>query len=121
MGQSTRFDDSEKTRLIDNASIGINDNPIVGEESIDCVRVIVGDRSREVVFQFQQFFLHRMFEEQSIRLTRIRLPSSVRLAKMPDMAVTLPVQAARNKPKLLDQVRDMIRRKHFSIRTEQAF
>jgi hypothetical protein len=36
---------------------------------------------------------------------------------MPDMAATLPVQAARNKPKLLDQVRDVIRRKHFSIRT----
>src|SRR6266705_2552528 len=40
---------------------------------------------------------------------------------MPDMAVTLPIQAARNKPKLLDQVRDVIRRKHFSIRTEQAY
>jgi len=40
---------------------------------------------------------------------------------MPDMAVTLPAQATRNKPKLLDQVRDVIRRKHFSIRTEQAY
>jgi len=28
----------------------------------------------------------------------------MRLAKMPDMAVSLPVQATRNKPKLLDQV-----------------
>ena len=28
---------------------------------------------------------------------------------MPDMAVTLPAQATRNKPKLLDQVRDVIR------------
>jgi len=51
----------------------------------------------------------------------IRLPSGVRLAKMPDMAVTLPVQAARNKPKLLDQVRDVIRRKHFSLRIERAY
>jgi hypothetical protein len=25
------------------------------------------------------------------------------------------------KPKLLDQVRDVIRRKHYSIRTEQAY
>lgn len=40
---------------------------------------------------------------------------------MPDMALTLSVQAPRNKPKLLDQVRDVIRRKHFSIRTEQAY
>src|SRR6267378_1356533 len=40
---------------------------------------------------------------------------------MPNMAATLPVGAARNKPKLLDQVRDVIRRKHFSIRTEQAY
>ena len=40
---------------------------------------------------------------------------------MPDMAVTLPVEAARNKPRLLDQVRDAIRVKHYSIRTEQAY
>src|SRR6267378_4555610 len=40
---------------------------------------------------------------------------------MPDMAATLPVEAARNKPKLLDQVRDVSRRKHFSIRTEQTY
>ena len=26
-----------------------------------------------------------------------------------------------NKPKLLEQVRDVIRRKHFSLRTEQAY
>jgi len=26
-----------------------------------------------------------------------------------------------DKPKLLDQVRDVIRRKHYSIRTEQAY
>jgi hypothetical protein len=26
-----------------------------------------------------------------------------------------------NKPKLLDQVRDVIRRKHYSIRTEEAY
>ena len=37
------------------------------------------------------------------------------------MAPTLPTSAPRNKPKLLDQVRDVIRRKHFSIRTEQAY
>jgi hypothetical protein len=40
---------------------------------------------------------------------------------MPDMAVTLPVEAARNKPRLLDQVRNAIRVKHSSIRTEQAY
>jgi hypothetical protein len=28
---------------------------------------------------------------------------------------------AQNKPKLLDQVRDAIRLKHYSIRTEQAY
>jgi len=27
----------------------------------------------------------------------------------------------RDKPKLLDQVRDVVRRKHYSIRTEQAY
>src|SRR5258708_21408564 len=41
---------------------------------------------------------------------------------MPDMFPTLQNSASRNKPKkLLDQVRDVIRRKHFSIRTEQAY
>jgi len=37
------------------------------------------------------------------------------------MPPTLPISASRNKPKLLDQVRDVIRRKHLSIRTEQAY
>ena len=37
------------------------------------------------------------------------------------MAAILPNHAAGNKPKLLDQVRDVIRRKHFSIRTEQSY
>jgi len=40
---------------------------------------------------------------------------------MPDMAVTLPIEAARNKPRLLDQVRNAIRVKHYSIRPEQAY
>jgi hypothetical protein len=33
----------------------------------------------------------------------------------------VPVASAGHKPKLLDQVRDVIRRKHYSIRTEQAY
>ena len=37
------------------------------------------------------------------------------------MAKRLTSAAASNKPKLLDQVRDVIRRKHYSIRTEQAY
>ena len=37
------------------------------------------------------------------------------------MFPTLQNSASRNKPKLLDQVRDVIRLKHFSIRTEQAY
>jgi integron integrase len=37
------------------------------------------------------------------------------------MVPTLPAAASQNKPKLLDQVRDVIRRKHFSIRTEQSY
>jgi hypothetical protein len=40
---------------------------------------------------------------------------------MPDMAATLLVEAGRNKPRLLDQVRNAIRVKHYSIRTEQAY
>jgi integron integrase len=40
---------------------------------------------------------------------------------MSGMATTLPTSARADKPKLLDEVRDVIRRKHFSIRTEQAY
>src|SRR5947207_10403694 len=37
------------------------------------------------------------------------------------MRPILDVPSAGHKPKLLDQVRDIIRRKHYSIRTEQAY
>jgi hypothetical protein len=37
------------------------------------------------------------------------------------MALILPTQPASGKPKLLDQVRDAIRVRHYSIRTEQAY
>ena len=37
------------------------------------------------------------------------------------MPPSLSAAAPQNKPKLLDQVRDVIRRKHFSIRTEQSY
>ena len=36
VGQSTRFDHFEKTRFVDNVSIRINDDPVVGEETSDC-------------------------------------------------------------------------------------
>jgi site-specific recombinase XerD len=37
------------------------------------------------------------------------------------MAFILPTQLAPGKSKLLDQVRDAIRLRHYSIRTEQAY
>src|SRR6266550_6516740 len=37
------------------------------------------------------------------------------------MSATLSPAQTGDKPKLLDQVRDVIRRKHFSIRTEQTY
>src|SRR5438045_2240898 len=37
------------------------------------------------------------------------------------MAESLPTSVSQRNPKLLDQVRDVIRRKHFSIRTEQVY
>lgn len=37
------------------------------------------------------------------------------------MPESLPADVIESKPKLLEQVRDVIRRKHFSIRTEQAY
>ncbi len=40
------------------------------------------------------------------------------MAAMADRLVRTPVAG---KPKLLDQVRDVIRRNHYSIRTEQAY
>jgi integron integrase len=44
-----------------------------------------------------------------------------RLGKMTNMPPSLPAAAPHNKTKLVDQVRDVIRRKHFSIRTEQSY
>src|SRR6516162_4045684 len=37
------------------------------------------------------------------------------------MPASVAVKPSANKPKLLDQVRDIIRRRHYSIRTEQAY
>jgi integron integrase len=37
------------------------------------------------------------------------------------MSPTLPSTLGQNKPKLLDQVRDVVRRKQYSIRTEQSY
>jgi integrase len=43
------------------------------------------------------------------------------IPKMGGMPQTLSPVVPSDKPKLLDQVRNAIRRKHFSIRTEQAY
>jgi len=51
----------------------------------------------------------------------IRLDFRNREDKIVAMAERITSPAASNKPKLLDQVRDVIRRKHYSIRTEQAY
>ena len=40
---------------------------------------------------------------------------------MPDMPPSIQTSSAPHKQKLLDQVRDVIRRKHYSIRTEQTY
>lgn len=40
---------------------------------------------------------------------------------MGNMPQTLSPAVSPDKPKLLEQVRNVIRRKHFSIRTEQAY
>jgi integron integrase len=40
---------------------------------------------------------------------------------MPDMVINLPADTPGSNPKLLHQVRDVIRRKHYSIRTEQTY
>ena len=40
---------------------------------------------------------------------------------MPNMAANLSTTASVRNPKLLDRVRDALRRKHYSIRTEQAY
>jgi hypothetical protein len=37
------------------------------------------------------------------------------------MGPTLQIRPPHNKPKLLDEVRAVIRRKHFSIRTERTY
>ena len=51
----------------------------------------------------------------------IRLEFDLGQGKIEFMVEILRARTAQNKPKLLDQVRDVIRRKHFSIRTEEAY
>ena len=51
----------------------------------------------------------------------IRLEFSDRDNTIGFVAAIVPVASAGDKPKLLDQVRDVIRRKHYNIRTEQAY
>ena len=51
----------------------------------------------------------------------IRLEFDLGQGKIELMAGILRARTVQNKPKLLDQVRDVIRRKHFSIRTEEAY
>ena len=50
----------------------------------------------------------------------IRLEFDLGQGKIEPMVEILGARTVQNKPKLLDQVRDVIRRRHFSIRTEQA-
>jgi hypothetical protein len=53
-----------------------------------------------------------------LRLTRIEFGSwEDKFAVIAERVVRTPTAG---KPKLLDQVRDVIHRKHYSIRTEQA-
>ena len=40
---------------------------------------------------------------------------------MGDMGAEIPEAVEPDKPKLLERVRDAIRRKHFSLRTEQVY
>jgi site-specific recombinase XerD len=54
-------------------------------------------------------------------LSLIRLEFAVEQEKIGAMMPILASPPERDKPKLLDQVRDVVRRKHYSIRTEQAY
>jgi len=51
----------------------------------------------------------------------IRLEFGVEDGRIGIMQGTVAGSPAENKPKLLDQVRNVIRIKHYSIRTEQAY
>jgi len=51
----------------------------------------------------------------------IRLEFGVEDGRIGVMHGTVAARPAGNKPKLLDQVRNVIRIKHYSIRTEQAY
>ena len=44
-----------------------------------------------------------------------------RILTMPNMAPSLSTTVSARNPKLLDRVRDVIRRKHYSFRTEQTY
>jgi hypothetical protein len=50
-----------------------------------------------------------------------RLASLVRARETPDMTPILSDKSSQNKPKVLDQVSDVIRLRHFRIRTVQSY
>jgi hypothetical protein len=58
MGQSTRFNDAKKTGSINYAAIGIDDNPIVREESSYGFCIILDHGLAEFFFQLSYFFNH---------------------------------------------------------------
>jgi integron integrase len=62
-----------------------------------------------------------VFQEKGPFFGPNRIALEVLRDKMATMAQMVAAAAAANKPKLLDQVRNVIRRKHYSIRTEQAY
>ena len=62
-----------------------------------------------------------VFQEKYHFLGLIRLEFGEKGNRIARMRPILDVASAGHKPKLLDQVRNVIRRKHYSIRTEQAY
>ena len=54
--QDARFDDLEKARSVNYFSVGVNDDPVVGDKSPDTFEIVANDCLRERLFEFRKFF-----------------------------------------------------------------
>jgi hypothetical protein len=58
VSQSASSDHFKKALLVNDPSIGIDDDPLIGDKLLDCVGIVFDDCLRKLLFELQQFFFH---------------------------------------------------------------
>jgi hypothetical protein len=58
VAQIARLDHSKETRPINDSSVSVDDNPVVGKKSPNRFSIVFDNRLGEFLFEFQEFFFH---------------------------------------------------------------